>query len=175
MSSVLDWVSSNASEYGLNIARIVARGISTGGYYAIRIAHTHAERLFAVVAQGGSCHHMFDVAWIGAQNQMEYPFALADALAYKFGYRGPDPLAAYAADAGKFSLLDAGLLNKRSCRLLLINGMEDSIFPIEDNFIVARRGVNKDLLARGNRSHMGNPGGEDIVYTWLDEVIAGMP
>jgi pimeloyl-ACP methyl ester carboxylesterase len=118
---------------------------------------------------------MFDAAWIGAQNQMEYPFALADALAYKFGYRGPDPLAAYAVDARKFSLLDAGLLNQRSCKLLLINGMEDSIFPIEDNFIVARRGVNKDLLARGNRSHMGNPGGEDILYTWLDEVIAGMP
>jgi hypothetical protein len=38
--------------------------------------------------------------------------------------------------------------------------MEDSIFLIEDNFIVARRGVNKDLLARGNRSHMANPGGE---------------
>jgi hypothetical protein len=53
--------------------------------------------------------------------------------------------------------------------------MEDSIFPIEDNFIVARRGVNKDLLASGNRSHMGNPGGEDIPYTWLDEVPAGMP
>jgi hypothetical protein len=60
-------------------------------------------------------------------------------------------------------------------RLLLINGMEDSIFPIEDNFIVARHGVNKDLLARGNRSHMGDPGGEDILCTWLDEVIAGMP
>jgi len=51
--------------------------------------------------------------------------------------------------------------------------MEDTIFPIEDNFIVARRGVNKDLLASGNRSHMGNPGGEDILYTWLDEVPAG--
>jgi len=174
MSSVLDWVYSTASERGFNIARIVARGISTGGYYAIRIAHTHAEHLFAVAAQGGSCHHMFDAPWIHAQNQMEYPFALADAMAYKYGYRGSDPVAAYAADAGKFSLLDAGLLNQRSCRLLLINGMEDSIFPIEDNFIVARRGVNKDLLARGNRSHMGNPGGEDILYTWLDEVIAGI-
>jgi pimeloyl-ACP methyl ester carboxylesterase len=151
------------------------RGISTGGYYAIRIAHTHAEHLFAVAAQGGSCHHMFDAAWIRAQNQMEYPFGLADAIAYKFGYRGPDPVGAYTADAGKFSLLKAGLLDKRSCRLLLINGMEDSIFPIEDNFIAARHGVNKDLLARGNRSHMGDPGGEDILCTWLDEVIAGMP
>jgi hypothetical protein len=52
--------------------------------------------------------------------------------------------------------------------------MEDSILPIEDDFIVARRGVNKDLLARGNRSHTGNPGGEDILYTWLDEVFARM-
>ena len=173
MGSVLDWLTANAIEYGFNIARIVARGISTGGYYAIRIAHTHAEHLFAVAAQGGSCHHMFDAEWIGAQNQMKYPFALGNALAYKFGYRGPDPLAAYAVDGRKFSLLEAGLLNRPSCKLLLINGMEDSIFPIEDNFIVARRGVNKDLLARGNRSHMGNPGGEDILYTWLDEVIAG--
>ena len=60
-------------------------------------------------------------------------------------------------------------------RLLLINGMEDSILPIEDNFIVARHGVNKDLHARGNRSHMGDPGGEDILCTWLDGVMAGMP
>jgi hypothetical protein len=175
MSSVLDWVTASRETYGFDTARILARGISTGGYYAMRIAHTHGEHLFAVAAQGGGCHHMFDTAWIGAQNQMEYPFALGDALAYKFGYRGPDPLAAYAVDARKFSLLDVGLLNQRSCKLLLINGMEDSIFPIEDNFIVARRGVNKDLLARGNRSHMGNPGGEEILYTWLDEVIAGMP
>ena len=92
----------HASEYSFNTAKIVARGISTGGYYAFRAAHTHADRLFAVVAQGGGCHHMFDADWIHAQNQMEYPFALADALAYKFGYREPDPdaaIAQYAADA----------------------------------------------------------------------------
>jgi hypothetical protein len=53
--------------------------------------------------------------------------------------------------------------------------MEDSIFPLEETFIVARRGVNKDLLARGNRSHMGIPGDEDILDSWLDEVNAGMP
>ena len=53
--------------------------------------------------------------------------------------------------------------------------MEDLIFPIEDRFIVARRGVDKDLLARGNRSHMGIPGGEKFLYSWLDEVIAAMP
>jgi hypothetical protein len=98
---------------------------------------------------------------------MEYPFALADAMAYKFGYREADPVTAYAADARKFSLLESGVLDRPSCKLLLINGMEDSIFPVEDNFIVAVRGDQKDLLARGNRQHMGNPGAEDILYSWI--------
>ena len=175
MTSVLDWVVANAAEYGFDVAKILARGISTGGYYAMRVAHTHADRLFAVVAQGGGCHHMFDPEWIGAQNQMEYPFALADALAYKYGYREADAVAAYAADARKFSLLDAGVLDQPSCKLLLIDGMEDSIFPIEDNFIVGVRGNKKDLIARGDRGHMGNPGAEDILYSWIDNAVAGKP
>jgi hypothetical protein len=86
---------------------------------------------------------MFDPPWIGASNQMEYPFALADALAYKFGYRGADPIAMYTAEARKFSLLDSGVLEHPSCKLLVIDGMEDSIFPIEDNFIVGIRGDKK--------------------------------
>lgn len=175
MSSVLDWVVANAAEYGFNTARILARGISTGGYYAMRIAHTHADRLFAVVAQGGGCHYMFYPDWIHAQNQMEYPYALADALAYKFGYRDRDPVTEYAADARKFSLLDSGVLDHPSCKLLVLDGMEDSIFPIEDNFIVAIRGRNMDLLSRSNRGHMGNPGAEDILYAWIDDAVAGKP
>ena len=178
MSSVIDWVIANAPTYEFDPTRIIARGISTGGYYAFRIAHTHADRLFAVVAQGGGAHHMFDAAWIGAQNQMEYPFALADALAYKFGYRDPDSataVAQYAAEAHRFSLVDAGVVGTPTCKLLVIDGMEDSIFPIEDNLIVATSGDKKDLVARGDRGHMGNPGAEDILYTWIDNALAGKP
>ena len=175
MSSVLDWVAENSSAYGFDTHKIIVRGISTGGYYAMRIAHTHADRLFAVVAQGGGCHHMFNAKWINAQNQMEYPFALADALAFKFGYRASDPVMAYAADARKFSLLLSGLLDRPSCKLLVLNGMEDSIFPIEDSLIVGVKGDKKDLLARGDRQHMGNPGAEDILYDWIDKAVAGQP
>ena len=178
MSSVLDWVAGSADHYGFDTDKLVARGISTGGYYAFRVAHTHADRLFAAVAQGGACHHMFDPAWIAAQDQMEYPFALAEALAYKFGYRDPDGRAAvarYAAEARKFSLVETGIIGTPTCRLLAINGMEDSIFPIEDTLIVATQGDRKDLVARGNRGHMGNPGAEDILYAWIDNVLAGRP
>ena len=175
MSSVLDWVVANRAAYAFDTTKVVARGISTGGYYAMRIAHTHADRLYAVVAQGGGCHYMFDAGWIGAQNQMEYPFALADALAYKFGYRGSDAVRTYSEEAHKFSLLGSGVLDRPACKLLLINGMEDSIFPIEDNLIVGLKGAKKDLLARGNRGHMGNPGAEDILYDWIDAAVAGKP
>ena len=178
MSSVLDWVFANASAYHFDSAKVIARGISTGGYYAFRVAHTHADRLFAAVAQGGACHHMFDPAWIRAQDQMEYPFALAEALAYKFGYRDADQSAAvarYAAEARKFSLVEAGIVGLSSCKLLAINGMEDSIFPIEDSLLVALQGDRKDLVTRGNRGHMGNPGAEDILYRWIDDAVAGKP
>ena len=178
MSSIINWVRAQSSTYQFDPSKIMARGISTGGYYAFRAAHTHAERLFAVVAQGGGCHHMFDAAWIGAQNQMEYPFALADALAYKFGYRDPDAAEAlkqYGAGAHRFSLVNSGIVATPTAKMLIINGMEDSIFPIEDSIIIAAHGTNKDLVIRGNRGHMGNPGAEDILYQWIDDAIAGKP
>jgi pimeloyl-ACP methyl ester carboxylesterase len=178
MSSVLDWVEGAAAEHGFDLQKVIARGISTGGYYAFRIAHTHADRLFAVVAQGGGCHHMFDPSWIGAQDQMEYPFALAEAMAYKFGYRDNDSAIAvfrYATEAKKFSLVESGIVGTPTCKLLVINGMEDSIFPIEDSLIVALQGHKKDLIARGDRGHMGNPGAEDLLYQWIDNAVAGKP
>ena len=178
LSSILDWTVDSASEFGLDPATILVWGVSTGGYYATRAAHTHADRLFAVVAHGGGCHHMFDADWIGAQNQMEFPFALADALAHKFGYRDPDPaaaLAAYAADAHRFSLVDSGVLATPACRLLVINGAEDSIFPIEDTILAGTRGSATGLIVRGGRAHMGNPAAERDIFAWLDEALATLP
>jgi hypothetical protein len=35
MSSVIDWVVDMAQIYGLDVGKIVARGISTGGYYGL--------------------------------------------------------------------------------------------------------------------------------------------
>ena len=175
MSSVVQWVTAQADTYGFDSRRIIARGVSTGGYYAFRAAHTHADQLIAAVAQGGGAHHMFDPAWIRAQNQMEYPFALADALAYKFGYRDDDLTVAverYAAEAQRFSLRDSRIIGRLSCRLLAVNGMEDSIFPAEDSVLVAEAGSHRDLILRADRGHMGNPGAEDLVYRWIDTVIS---
>ncbi|KAH8896172.1 yellowish-green 1-like protein [Thozetella sp. PMI_491] len=167
-STVLDWIDTNKIQYRFDTNKIVARGMSTGGYNAMRIAHTHADRLLAVVAQGGGSHHMFDPEWIKAQNHMEYPYALADALAFKFGYESIDE---YTADAKqRFSLLETGIFDKKSAKLMLINGMEDSIFPIEDSFLPLRHGRVKEARFLENREHVGNPGADDIIYEWCNEL-----
>ncbi|GKZ75073.1 hypothetical protein AnigIFM60653_001452 [Aspergillus niger] len=142
-SSVLDWVDEHKDQYDFNPSQILARGISTGGYYAMRIAHTHADRLLAVVAQGGGSHHMFDPEWIRAQNHMEYPFALAEALAQQFGYTDVQKYAAGNARE-RLSLLESGILDNGCTWLLLINGMEDSIFLIEDSILPLQHGRMKE-------------------------------
>lgn len=164
-SSVLDWI---ATQPGLDANCVCARGVSTGGYYAMRIAHTHAERLKDVVAQGGGSHGMFAPEWIAAQNKMEYPFALADALAWKFGY-GEDMEKYSRESKARFSLLETGIFDMKSCRLLLINGVEDEIFPIEDSELPLKHGSIKDARFVECRFHMGNPEAEPMIYKWLDQ------
>jgi hypothetical protein len=69
-SSVLGWIDGQKNRYGFDDKRVVARGVSTGGYYAFRIAHTHADRLIASVGQGGWSHFMLQEQWIRAMNHM---------------------------------------------------------------------------------------------------------
>ncbi len=69
-SSVLDWIEESPV---FDNRKIAAWGLSTGGYYALRIAHTHKERLRGVIAQGAGCHKAFDPEWMRASDDMEYP------------------------------------------------------------------------------------------------------
>ncbi|CAI7649497.1 hypothetical protein N7533_008438 [Penicillium manginii] len=161
--SVLDWID---SQDVFDPKKLCARSMSTGGYYGMRMAHTHADRLLAVVSQGGGCHRMFDKDWIKAQDKMEYPYALAEALAHKFGY---DSVEAYSEDSQRrFSLLESGIFDNPCCRLFLINGTKDEIFPIEDSMIPFQHGRVKDVRFIEGAYHIGNPGAESYVYDWLD-------
>ncbi|KAF4458737.1 yellowish-green 1 [Fusarium albosuccineum] len=169
-SSVLEWIDENKDKYGFDTSRIIARGISTGGYYAMRIAHTHADRLLAVVAQGGASHHVFDSQWIRSQNHMEYPFALSDALAYKFGYKNTEDYINGNSRA-RFSLLENGIFDTKCTRLLLINGMEDSTFPIEDSFLALRHGRIKEASFVDGTGHMGAPAAEGIIRDWVLDAL----
>ena len=122
-SSLFDWIDEQPE---IDHARVALWGYSTGGYYAIRLAHTHHDRLAGVVALGGGCHHMFKPEWLSQVNHLEYPFDLANTLAHKWGYG--DDLEKFKAEAMKFSLVEDGTLDGPNCaRLLLVNGTEDEV------------------------------------------------
>jgi len=70
-SSVLDWVD---EQEDIDNKKVCVWAFSTGGYYAIRAAHTHPDRFAGLAALGGGCHHMFDKEWLDEVNHLEYPF-----------------------------------------------------------------------------------------------------
>jgi Esterase FrsA-like len=160
-SSVLDWINQQKE---INSEKIVVWGFSTGGYYALRLAHTHHDRIFASISLGGGAHHMFDREWLENVNKLEYPFELADVLAFKWGY--PD-LESFIKEAPKFSLLNDGTLQKPCCKVLLVNGNDDEIFPIDDMFVALENGMPKLARMVKGKKHMGEPDSFFIILKWI--------
>ncbi|KAI0485299.1 yellowish-green 1-like protein [Xylariaceae sp. FL0804] len=170
-SSLFDWVAAQGDEGAIDARRVAVWGFSTGGYYAIRLAHTHADRVAGVVAHGGGCHHMFDPAWLDAVDDLEYPFDLAHTLCHKFGY-GTDFDRFKAEARDKFSLLSTGILDRPACaRLLLVNGTDDEIFPIDDYHLCLQHGAPKEARFVPDRKHMGEPESFFIILRWLFKLL----
>jgi pimeloyl-ACP methyl ester carboxylesterase len=163
-SSLFDWMDAQPL---LDSKKRAIWAFSTGGFYAIRVAHTHADRLAGVVALGGGCHHMFDREWLDNVNHLEYPFDLANTLAYKWGYG--DDVEAFKREAkAKFSLLEDRTLDMPECaRLLLVNGTEDEIFPIDDYYLALQHGAPKEARFVKGIKHMGEPASFFIIIKWL--------
>jgi hypothetical protein len=161
-SSLFDWIGEQQV--------IAVWGFSTGGYYAIRVAHTHHEKLAGVVSQGGGCHYMFDPKWLDEVNHLEYPFDLADTLAYKFGYSS---LSNFKAEAlSKYSLVNDGTLDRKQCaRLLLVNGTGDEIFPVDDCYVATEHGMSKEMRIVRGAKHMGEPEAFFIILGWLYKLL----
>ncbi|KAI0387321.1 yellowish-green 1-like protein [Hypomontagnella monticulosa] len=165
-SSMFDWI---AKQDNIDQSRIVNWGFSTGGYYSIRVAHTHADKLRGVVALGGGVHHMFDPEWLDAVDDLEYPFDLAHTLCHKFGYTDFDRFKKEAQD--KFSLLNTSILDKPCTRLLLVNGTEDEIFPIDDYYLCLQHGGPKEARFVPKTKHMGEPQSFPIILKWIFELL----
>lgn len=70
-SSLFYWISTQPE---IDREKLITWGFSTGGYYALRVAHTHKDNLLASISHGGGAHYMFDPEWINEINHLEYPF-----------------------------------------------------------------------------------------------------
>lgn len=165
-SSLLDYIHSQKQ---VDPKKILAWGFSTGGFYALRLAHTHKDHLLACISFGGGAHHAWDAEWLSHVNQLEYPFDLCGSLAYKFGY-GSDQ-EKFQREAHKYSLLNDGTLDKPHTKVLLVNGTEDEIFPIDDMYVALQHGGPKLARQVKGRKHMGEPEAFFIILKWIWGVL----
>ncbi|EAL94052.1 heptaketide hydrolyase ayg1 [Aspergillus fumigatus Af293] len=154
----------------LNTAKMVVWGLSAGGYYAIRAAHTHRDRLLGAIAHGPGCHYYLDPEWLAKVNDHEYPFEITAAWATKHGYKTVEEFVAGAQK--KFSLVETGIVDQPSCRLLLLNGVDDGVVPIEDCLVLFEHGSPKEGRFYKGLPHMGYPNSLPVSYEWLEQVLA---
>lgn len=162
--AIFDWI---AGRDDLDASRIGIHGASTGGYWAAKLAHTHRDRIRAAVDHGGPAHYAFQADWIARAQTGEYPFELAETLASAFGARSYDE---WVALAPSLSLLDQGVLDRPSAPMLLVNGVQDSVFPIQDMYLLLEHGDPKTARLFADDGHMG---GRDavsaVIVPWLAE------
>ncbi|HEY7067733.1 MAG TPA: alpha/beta fold hydrolase [Chloroflexota bacterium] len=161
--AIFDWI---ATRPDLDAARVGLHGGSTGGYWATKVAHTHRDRVRAAINQGGPAHFAFEPDWIVKAQYGEYPFELAETLASAFGRATYQEWVEYAP---RLSLVRQGVLDQPCAPLLCVNGVNDSVFPVQDMYVLLEHGDVKDarLFVAG---HMGNtPQTQPIITRWLRE------
>jgi esterase FrsA len=162
---ILDHLASRADVDG---RRVAVAGNSTGGYWAAKLAHTHRDRIVAAVDHGGPAHHAFERAWIERAEHGEYPFALAETLARAFGGKTEED---WTLLAPRLSLLELGVLDRPCAPLLLVSGTDDSVFPIDDMYLLLERGDPKSARFYPG-GHMGPPEALDAIVPWVHARLA---
>lgn len=162
---VFDWIEKRLD---LDGHRIGVVGGSTGGYWAAKVAHTHRDRIRAAINHGGMAHFAFTPQWIAKAQYGEYPFELHEALAMAFGLSTYEEWVEYSP---KLSLLRQGILEQPCAPLLLINGVNDTVFPIDDMYLLLEHGSPKSarFFPAG---HMGSPPEtQPLMVRWLQREI----
>ncbi len=164
--AVFDWI---AGRPDLDARRVALVGRSTGGYWATKLAHTHRERVRAAVNHGGCVHYAFTPEWIEKAQHGEYPLELAETLAFAFGLASFEEWVEYAP---RLSLLTQGILNRPFAPLLCVNGLNDSVFPISDLYLLLEHGQPKSARCYPS-GHMGfTPETEPSIIDWAVSHLA---
>ncbi|MBO0806310.1 MAG: alpha/beta hydrolase [Nocardiopsaceae bacterium] len=153
----------------LDTSRVAALGLSFGGYWAMKLAHTHRDRLAAAVNWGGGVHLTFQPDWQAkSRNASSYLMDLMTARARIFGGTTFED---YVARCPGLSLLDQGVLDRPCAPLLLVNGTDDLQNSPEDIWLSLCHGDPKTArLFPGG--HMGTGPVAETVTDWLTAMLS---
>jgi esterase/lipase len=163
-SAVLDYLQAHPR---VDAKRIIASGVSFGGYWAAKLAITERARLMGSVAQSPPVDEFFSEKFLreGTMGNREYLFDLAPAFINVFeGAQTVDDLARLMP---AMSLKALNLLDKPTTPMLLVTGAKDTQVPISDIELLLRSGdVPKEAWINPKGGHLGRePRG------WTDPVI----
>ncbi len=132
-------------------------GGSFGGYWAMKLAYTHRDRIRAAVNWGGGVHITFTREWQEqSRNASSY---LMDLMAARARLFGGTTFEDYVARCPELSLLDQGLLDQPSASILLVNGRDDVQNSIDDIYLSLDHGDPK--VGEGVRRRAHGPGTDD--------------
>jgi len=159
---ILDWLGKQKS---VDASRIIVSGTSWSGYWAAKLAYLEPARLRGAVVQGGPIHDYFQPAW--QQKALGTPEYLFDLFPARASIYGVTTLPDFLAYGPRLSLLDAGLLDKPSAPMLVLNGEKDSQVPIADLYLLLHHGDAKDAWVNPTGGHTGRNAawGEDRIFT----------
>ncbi|MEU5049314.1 hypothetical protein [Streptomyces sp. NPDC021096] len=102
---------------------MAALGLSFGGYWAMKLAHTHREQLAAAVNWGGGGHLTFQPEW--QERSRDTSSYLMDLMPARARIFGSSTFEDYVDCCPGLSLLDQGVLAMPCYPLLLVNGKDD--------------------------------------------------
>jgi len=114
--------------------------LSFGGYYAVRLALSE-PRLKAVINVGGPIALSFE-----KENVEKVPDVMISTIAHAMGQKLPMKTEQMLTLAKPFSLdRDGFLQNPRyQAALLSINGDQDPLLPIDDLYLISKKGIKQD-------------------------------
>ena len=160
---VFDWL---AAQDDLDGGRCAAVGASFGGYWAMKLAYTHRDRLRCCVNWGGGVHITFTREWQErSRNASSY---LMDLMAARARIFGGETFEDYVARCGELSLLDQGLLDQPSAPLLLANGRDDVQNSVDDIYLSLDHGEPKSVRVFDG-GHMGEGPVAPTIVAWVSD------
>jgi acetyl esterase/lipase len=158
---VFDWL---ATQDDLDADRCAAVGASFGGYWAMKLAYTHRDRLRCSVNWGGGVHVTFTPEWQQkSRNASSYLMDLMPARARIFG---GETFEDYVARCQELSLLDQGLLEQPSAPILLVNGRDDVQNSVDDIYLSLDHGDPKAARVFDG-GHMGEGPVAPTIAAWV--------
>lgn len=158
---IFDWL---AGRDDLDADRCAAVGGSFGGYWAMKLAYTHRERLRCAVNWGGGVHITFTPEWQQrSRNASSYLMDLMNARARIFG---GETFEDYVARCQELSLLDQGWLDRPSAAILLVNGRDDVQNSIDDIYLSLDHGDPKAVRVFDG-GHMGEGPVVPTIVGWV--------